>query len=114
MVAAASGKASTFYTGGGGKTVVINHNNGFVTRYMHLASFGVKHGQQVSAGQGGIGIVGNTNSDKGTHDTSISKILKHLHMETWVFKDYNPGSAHYAVKPLEYNSIELIRFLQRI
>ena len=107
VVAAAAGKASTFYTGGGGKTVVINHNNGFVTRYMHLASFGVKHGQQVSAGQG-IGIVGNTNSDKGTHDTSISKILKHLHMETWVFKDYNPGSAHYAVNPWNTTQLNLL------
>lgn len=107
VVAAAAGKASTFYTGGGGKTVVINHNNGFVTRYMHLAAFGVKHGQRVSAGQG-IGIVGNTNSDKGTHDTSISTILKHLHMETWVFKDYNPGSAHYAVNPWNTTQLNLL------
>ena len=107
VVAAAAGKASTVYTGGGGKTVVINHGNGFVTRYMHLAAFGVKHGQQVSAGQG-IGIVGNTNSRSGTHDSKVSGILKHLHMETWVYKSYNPSSAHYAVNPWNTTALNLL------
>ena len=107
VVAAAAGKVSTFYTGGGGKTVVINHGNGFLTRYLHLASFGVKHGQTVSAGQG-IGTVGNTNTNTGKHDDKVSKILKHLHMETWVYKSYNPSSAHYAVNPWNTTALNLL------
>lgn len=107
VVAAAGGKAYTFYTKGGGKTVVIDHENGFVTRYMHLSRFGVKHGQTVKAGQG-IGIVGNTNSKSGTHDTSISKILKHLHMETWVRKSNNPASNMYAVNPWNTTALNLL------
>lgn len=105
VVAAASGTASTFYTGGGGKTIVINHHNGFVTRYMHLASFGIKHNTKVKAGQG-IGTVGNTNTDTGK--SNGNGMLKHLHMETWVFKDYNPNSAHMAVNPWETTALNLL------
>lgn len=105
VVAAASGTASTFYTGGGGKTIVINHHNGFVTRYMHLASFGVKHNTKVTAGQG-IGTVGNTNTNTGTHNNN--GMPKHLHMETWVFKNYNLNSAHMAVNPWETTALNLL------
>lgn len=98
VVAAAAGVVSTFYIGGGGKTVVIDHLNGFVTRYLHLSEFGVRHGQKVKAGDG-IGLVGNTNSNKGTYDPSISEISKHLHMETWVAKSFTPNPGHHTIHP---------------
>ncbi len=54
------------YTGGLGKTVVINHGNGRKTRYSHLSSVDVRQGQQVSQGQQ-IGGEGNTGSSSGIH-----------------------------------------------
>lgn len=52
---------------GCGNAVYINHGNGLVTVYMHLASVGVSEGQQVSAGTviGQIGATGNTIGNSG-------------------------------------------------
>lgn len=67
IVAADGGEvilAKSYY--GYGNTVIIDHNNGMVTLYAHLASDSVKVGQTVSRGQV-IGIMGNTGQSSGIH-----------------------------------------------
>ncbi|HEY8491547.1 MAG TPA: peptidoglycan DD-metalloendopeptidase family protein [Dehalococcoidia bacterium] len=49
-----------------GNSVVINHGNGYVTRYAHLSSVNVAAGQSVSAGQL-IGLMGATGYATGPH-----------------------------------------------
>lgn len=55
-----------------GKLIVIDHQNGFITKYAHNASIAVKKNQRVEKGDV-IGYVGNTG-----HSTS-----PHLHYEVW-------------------------------
>ncbi|MDD2371803.1 MAG: peptidoglycan DD-metalloendopeptidase family protein [Firmicutes bacterium] len=67
IVAADDGEvilAKSYY--GYGNTVIIDHNNGMMTLYGHLASIKVKAGQTVSRGQV-IGIMGNTGQSSGIH-----------------------------------------------
>ena len=54
------------YNGGAGKNVKIDHGNGYVSWYMHLAKVGVKKGDHVEKGQV-IGIMGRTGSATGIH-----------------------------------------------
>ena len=54
------------YNGGSGKYVKINHENGYVSTYMHLATVGVEKGDRVEKGQI-IGIMGRTGSATGIH-----------------------------------------------
>ncbi len=54
------------YNGGSGKNVKIDHGNGYVSWYMHLAKVGVKKGDHVEKGQV-IGIMGRTGSATGVH-----------------------------------------------
>lgn len=49
-----------------GNWVVINHGNGFVTKYMHHSAICVSAGQRVEKGQQ-IGYVGNTGNSFGAH-----------------------------------------------
>ena len=49
-----------------GNWVVIDHGNGFVTKYMHHSALAVSAGQYVSRGQQ-IGYVGNTGYSFGAH-----------------------------------------------
>lgn len=49
-----------------GNWVVIDHGNGFVTKYMHHSALAVSAGQYVSKGQQ-IGYVGNTGNSFGAH-----------------------------------------------
>jgi murein DD-endopeptidase MepM/ murein hydrolase activator NlpD len=49
-----------------GQTIVINHPNGFSTRYAHLSSIYVSAGQNVSRGQV-IAVSGNTGCSSGPH-----------------------------------------------
>lgn len=49
-----------------GNWVVINHGNGFVTKYMHHSALAVKAGQYVQKGQQ-IGYVGDTGNSFGAH-----------------------------------------------
>ena len=58
--------------GGLGKTIVIDHGYGFVTRYGHLSKYEVKRGQKVSRGDV-IGYMGSTGRSTGPH----------LHYEVW-------------------------------
>lgn len=49
-----------------GNWVMINHQNGYKSVYMHFDKFGVKEGQQVKRGQV-IGYIGNTGYSTGPH-----------------------------------------------
>lgn len=51
---------------GYGNQIVIDHENGILTRYAHLSKFSVEAGQRVERGQV-IGIVGSTGRSTGTH-----------------------------------------------
>lgn len=52
--------------GGWGKTVVVDHGNGYKTRYSHLSGYNVSVGTQVSQGQQ-IAAGGNTGVSSGPH-----------------------------------------------
>jgi murein DD-endopeptidase MepM/ murein hydrolase activator NlpD len=71
--ATAAGKV--VFTGvraGYGRMVEVDHGAGFRTRYAHLASIGVRPGQQVAPGET-VGGMGSTGRSTGTH----------LHYEVW-------------------------------
>lgn len=51
---------------GTGKTIIINHKNGYKTLYAHLSSYKVSKGDKVEKGDS-IGIMGNTGNSTGTH-----------------------------------------------
>ncbi len=65
-----------------GNYVEINHENGYYTRYLHMASLSkyVKVGDRVVMGQT-IGDMGNSGNSQGTH----------LHFEIWPGKPYSNG-----------------------
>lgn len=77
--------AETGYNRGAeGTYILVNHNNGYYTGYLHLADIYVKEGQVVTKGQI-IGSMGNTGRSTGTH----------LHFQltrghTWTGVDINP------------------------
>ncbi len=52
--------------GGFGNLVVINHGNGYKTRYAHLDAFTIKRGDKVKRGEI-IGFMGNSGRSAGTH-----------------------------------------------
>ena len=65
--AADSGYVSfTGYQGGYGKLVVLDHNNGIVTKYAHCSSINVSTGQRVGKGET-IAVVGSTGRSSGPH-----------------------------------------------
>ncbi len=57
---------SASYQGGYGRFIVIDHNNGIITRYAHCSSISVSEGQSVVKGQA-IGTVGSTGRSTGPH-----------------------------------------------
>ena len=54
------------YNGGYGRTIVLQHNEGFTTLYAHLSSYNVEVGQAVEAGVK-IGEMGSTGLSTGPH-----------------------------------------------
>jgi murein DD-endopeptidase MepM/ murein hydrolase activator NlpD len=64
--------------GRGGNYIVINHNNGYYTTYMHLRTIGVSLGQSVSSGQV-IGTMGNTGNVIPAPTSSAPYLGTHLH-----------------------------------
>lgn len=65
--AAASGTVLyAFYSQSAGNWVVIDHGDGFVTKYMHHDYYTVTEGQYVEKGQQ-VGVVGNTGYSFGAH-----------------------------------------------
>ncbi|MFD0590255.1 peptidoglycan DD-metalloendopeptidase family protein [Paenibacillus sp. GCM10027627] len=51
---------------GTGKTIIINHQNGYKTLYAHMSSYTVSKGDKVEKGDQ-IGVMGNTGNSTGTH-----------------------------------------------
>ena len=49
-----------------GRMIEIDHGNGFVTRYGHLAKILVKKGQVISLSET-VGLMGNSGRSTGTH-----------------------------------------------
>jgi murein DD-endopeptidase MepM/ murein hydrolase activator NlpD len=67
VAAALPGRVSTAgWAGGYGYMVVVQHGNGFETRYAHLSSISVVAGQQIQRGQT-VGLVGSTGRSTGPH-----------------------------------------------
>src|SRR5690606_26967595 len=63
---------------GYGKTIIINHKNGFKTLYGHLNSYSVSKGDKVDTGDK-IGVMGNTGRSTGVHlHFEIIKNGKHV------------------------------------
>jgi murein DD-endopeptidase MepM/ murein hydrolase activator NlpD len=55
-----------WHTGGGGNRIVIDHGDGLMTTYNHLANISVKTGEGTAAGSK-IGAVGTTGASTGCH-----------------------------------------------
>ncbi len=67
ILATADGKViDVSYDGGLGNSITIQHSHGFLTRYGHLRSTGVRKGQQVVQGQV-IATLGNSGKTTGPH-----------------------------------------------
>ncbi|MDB8553335.1 peptidoglycan DD-metalloendopeptidase family protein [Turicibacter sanguinis] len=79
---------SASYNAAYGNVILINHKNGYYTRYAHLNSMSVKAGDIVEAGQL-IGGAGNTGNSTGTH----------LHFEIRTNTGSQPS---YAPNPLDF------------
>lgn len=73
-----------------GKSIIIDHGYGMVTRYGHLADYAVRPGQRVRRGDV-IGHVGNTGRSQAPH----------LHYEVWV-RDQAQNPIHFILD--EYRS----------
>ena len=52
--------------GTGGNTIMINHQDGYISRYLHMERFAVANGEWVAAGQV-IGYCGTTGGSSGPH-----------------------------------------------
>lgn len=82
--------------GSGGNYVVINHNNGYYTVYMHLKQVNVSVGDTVSRGQV-IGLMGNTGNVIPVPTASSPYAGTHLHFCLYVGEPFKGG---YAVNPM--------------
>ena len=76
--------------GSGGNYVVINHNNGYYTVYMHLKTIAVSTGQNVSAGQV-IGTMGNTGNVIPVPTANAPYLGTHLHFAVYKGEPFKGG-----------------------
>ncbi|HAX74005.1 MAG TPA: peptidase M23 [Firmicutes bacterium] len=79
---------SASYDGAYGYSILINHKNGYYTRYSHLSTLNVSAGQTVQAGQT-IAAAGNTGNSTGPH----------LHFEIRTNTGSQPS---YAPNPMDF------------
>ncbi|MFH0912516.1 MAG: peptidoglycan DD-metalloendopeptidase family protein [Patescibacteria group bacterium] len=81
ITAPASGTVTKIVNGGakGLSYLVINHDNGLATVYMHLSGFAVGNGARVSLGQ----VIGYSGGTPGTPGAGWLTTGPHLHFEVW-------------------------------
>jgi murein DD-endopeptidase MepM/ murein hydrolase activator NlpD len=91
VVAIAGGKVvSASYAGNSGNLVVIRHDGGYESMYLHLSAFKVRTGERVQQGET-IGLVGNTGRVTATHlDFRIRRNGSYLNPVT-LFRSLPPG-----------------------
>ena len=78
------------WTGGYGKTILINHGYGYKTRYAHCSKFNCKRGQTVKRGDH-IGYVGNTGQSTGPHlHYEVFKNKRQINPVNFFFNDLSP------------------------
>ena len=78
------------WTGGYGKTILINHGYGYKTRYAHCSKFDCKKGQKVKRGDH-IGYVGNTGQSTGPHlHYEVFKNKRQINPVNFFFNDLSP------------------------
>ena len=78
------------WTGGYGKTILINHGYGYKTRYAHCSKFKCKKGQKVKRGDH-IGYVGNTGQSTGPHlHYEVFKNNRQINPVNFFFNDLSP------------------------
>ena len=78
------------WTGGYGKTILINHGYGYKTRYAHCSKFKCKKGQKVKRGDH-IGYVGNTGQSTGPHlHYEVFKNKRQINPVNFFFNDLSP------------------------
>lgn len=66
VYATRAGIATTAYSSSAGNYVIVDHQDGYKSVYMHLSGFSVSSGTVVSAGQQ-IGLTGSTGVSTGDH-----------------------------------------------
>ncbi len=75
------------WTGGGGRTVRVRHNNGYESEYLHLSSISVRAGTRIAQGEI-VGHVGSTGLATGPHlhyglrknGAYVNPVLEHRNM----------------------------------
>lgn len=109
IIAAADGIVTHTTMSGGGKVVVMNHGNGFYTKYLHLSRHIAANGAHVKAGTV-IGEMGRTATKSGeiqiVQKTGKPSIPVHLHQETWVQPFGGTGS--FNINPWKTTSLKLL------
>ena len=78
------------WTGGYGKTIMINHGYGYKTRYAHCSKYNCRKGQKVKRGDL-IGYVGNTGQSTGPHlHYEVFKNNRQINPVNFFFNDLSP------------------------
>lgn len=109
IIAAADGIVTHTTMGGGGKVIIMNHGNGFYTKYLHLSKYIAANGSTVKAGAT-IGQMGQTATKSGeimiSKKTGKPSIPIHLHQETWV--QPFESSSRFNINPWKTTSLKLL------
>lgn len=109
IIAAADGTVIHDTMRGGGQIIVMNHGNGFYTKYLHLSSYIAANNSTVKAGTV-IGKMGQTATKSGeimiSRKTGKPSIPIHLHQETWV-QPYE-SSSRFNINPWKTTSLKLL------